>query len=47
MTDNVIRLSPRPDRVRRGPRTETVLAPIIRCLALMALRNHDAESGAG
>lgn len=47
MTDNVIRLSPRPDRVSRSARPHMTLAPIIRCLVQMALRNHDAESGAG
>lgn len=47
MTENVIRLSPRPDRVRRSVQPSVVLAPIVRCLVQMALRNHDAESGAG
>lgn len=47
MTENVIRLSPRPDRIRRGVRPHVVLAPVIRCLVQMALRHHDAESGAG
>ena len=47
MADNIIRLSPRPDRVRRGAKPHIILAPVIRCLARMALRNHDAESGAG
>ena len=47
MTDNVIRLSPRPDRVRRGARPHVILAPIVRRLVQMALRNPHAESKAG
>ena len=47
MPENVIRLSPRPDRVRRSARPHVVLAPIIRCLVQLALRNQDAETGAG